>query len=77
MRVVGVVMPVDQLGLIAHLQTLHIAVGDGRQFLVGERFLGRKVERGVKHFHLRTAVQLVQALEPAEFIVVRQAFFTL
>lgn len=40
MRVIGVVMTVDQVGLIVHFQTLHIAVDDGRQFLVGEHFFG-------------------------------------
>jgi hypothetical protein len=77
MRVVGVVMPVDQVGLIVHFQALHIAVGDGGQLLVGEHFPGRKVQRGVKHFQLRTAVQFVQTMEPAEFIVVCQTFFAL
>jgi len=52
MRVVGVVMAVDQIGLIVHLEAMHIVVGDGHQLLVGERFPGRKVQRGVKHFHL-------------------------
>jgi len=77
MRVVGVVMTVHQVGLIFHFKTLHIAIGNARQLLVGEHFFGRKVQRGVKHFYLRTAVQLVQALEPAELVLVRQAFFTL
>src|SRR6201999_2028941 len=45
--------------------------------LVEECFLGRKVQGGVKHVHLRTGVQFVQALEPVELIVVGQAFFAL
>lgn len=40
MRVVGVVMPVHQVGLIVHFKAPHIAVGDGRQLLVGEHFFG-------------------------------------
>jgi len=52
MRVVGVAMAVHQVGLIFHFKTLHIAICNARQLLVGEHFFGRKVQRGVKHFHL-------------------------
>jgi len=56
MRVPGIVMAVDKIGLILHSESLHIAVGDGGKFSIGELFSRLKIERGVQHFVLGAGV---------------------
>ena len=73
----GVLVPVHEIGVVAHFQTFHIAVGDGGKLVIGELVGRRKVQRGVQHFLLGASVEFIEPLEPLQFVDVGEAVFFL
>jgi len=74
---VGILVTIDEIWLVFHPKALHIAVGYGGEFSIGELFGGLKIERGVQHFKLGTGIQFDESLEPFELFTVSDGVLVL